>query len=279
MKTLVTFLLIVTSAFYLSAQDINYNIKSTEILRDKLLERSAGLKAIGTISDHAYILYQPYSAIYSGANIGGKKIHYIGKLDKDVNVIKKVELILNQEGAKVDFEGIQIINDKILVFFSFQNQAKKMHYLFSRSVNAETLELEDDTKMIAELDYSGISKYNRTAIQYEVSEDESKIMFFYSVLNKKDEPLRFGVQVYDNELNLIWRNNVSPKFEAGVFSYKQFRVDNNADVYLLGVHYADKKNYYESANFKGKGFFSSDTYFTDVPNFTYQLYKFSNKGG
>ena len=79
-------------------------------------------------------------------------------------------------------------------------------------------------------------------------------------------------------MNLIWRNNVSPKFETGVFSYKQFRVDNNADVYLLGAHYEDKKNYYESAHFKDKGFFSKDTYYTDVPNFVFQLYKFSNNG-
>lgn len=278
MKTLITFLLIIASAFGIAAQDINYNIKSTEVLRDKLLERSAGLKAIGTINEHAYILYQPFTAIYSGATIGPKIKHYIGKFDKDLNLIKKVALSLDQNGKKVDFEGIKIINDKIIVFFSFQNEAKKTHYLFSRSVNAATLELNDDTKMIADLDYSGISKYKRTSVQYEVSEDESKIMFFYTVLNKKGEPLRFAVLVYDNELNLIWRNNVSPKFETGVFSYKQFRVDNNADVYLLGAHYADKKNYYESANFKDKGFFSKDTYFTDVPNFTYQLYKFSNKG-
>lgn len=278
MKRKILILLTVVSTIGLTAQDINYNTKSTEILRDKLVERSAGLKAIGPINEHAYMLYQPYNAIYGGATIGGKMIHYIGKFDKDVKLVKKSALLLDQKGKKVDFEGVQIINDKILVFFSFQNEAKKMHYLFSRTVNAETLELEDDTKMIAELDYSGISKYKSTSVQYEVSEDDSKIMFFYTVLSKKSEPLMFTVQVYDNELNLIWRNKVSPKFETGVFSYKQFRVDNNAEVYLLGAHYEDKKNYYESANFKDKGFFSKDTYYTDVPNFTYQLYKLSNKG-
>jgi hypothetical protein len=278
MKRIILFLLTVTSTIFLSAQDLNYNIKSTEVLRDKLLERSAGLKAIGSINEHAFFLYQPYTAIYGGATIGGKMIHYIGKFDKDVNLIKKSALALDQKGKEVDFEGIQIINNKILVFFSFQNEAKKVHYLFSRTVNSETLELEDDTKMIAELDYSGISKYKNTSVQYEVSEDDSKIMFFYTILSRKGEPLRFGVQVFDNELNQIWRNNVSPKFETGVFSYNQFRVDNNADVYLLGTHYENKKNYYESANFKDKGFFSKDIYYTDVPNFTYQLYKFSNKG-
>lgn len=278
MKKKILFLLSVVSTMCLTAQDINYNINSTEVLRDKLLERSAGLKAIGSINEHAYFLYQPYNAIYGGATIGGKMIHYIGKFDKDVNLIKKSSLALDIEGKEVDFEGIQIIKDKIFVFFSFQNEANKMHYLFSRSVNSETLELENDTKMITELDYSGISKYKRTSVQYEVSEDESKIMFFYTVLNKNGEPLKFTVQVYDNEMNLIWKNNVSPRFETGVFGYKQFRVDNNADVYLLGTHFEDKKNYYESANFKDKGFFSKDTYFTDVPNFTYQLYKFSNKG-
>ena len=183
MNKLITFFLIITSTCYVNAQRINYEIKSTDVLRDKLLERSAGLKAIGSINEHAYFLYQPYNAIYGGATIGGKMIHYIGKFDKDVNLIKKAALELDQDGKKVDFEGIQILNSKIFVFFSFQNEDKKMHYLFSRTVNEETLELKDDTKMIAELDYSGISKYKSTSVQYEVSEDYSKIMFFilYSI--------------------------------------------------------------------------------------------------
>jgi hypothetical protein len=279
MKTILTFLLIISATFSLSAEEINYNVKSTEVLRDRLLERSAGLKAIGSINDHAYILYQPFTAIYGGSTIGGGKMgHYIGMFDKDVNLVKKTKLNLAPDGRNVDFEGAQIINDKILVFFSFQNEEKKSHYLFSRSVNPATLELNDDSKMIAELDYSGISKYKRTSVQYETSEDESKIMFFYTVLNRKNEPLRFAIHVYDNELNSIWQNSVSPKFKEGVFSYKQFRVDNNGDVYLLGAHYADKKNYFDSAKFNDHDFFSKDTYFTDVPNFTYQLYKFSNNG-
>jgi hypothetical protein len=279
MKTILIFLLIITATIKLSAEEINYTVKSTEVLRDKLMVRSAGLKAIGSVNDHAFMLYQPFTAIYSGATIGGGKMkHYIGKFDKDVNLVKKTALILDQNGKKVDFEGVQIIKNKIFVFFSFQNVAKKKHYLFSRSVNAETLELEDDTKMIAELDYTGISKYKRTSVQYEISEDESKIMLFYTVLNNKNEPLRFAVHVYDNELNSIWNTNVSPKFETGVFSYKQIRVDNNGDVYLLGAHYADMKNYFNSAKFSDNDFFSKDTYFTDVPNFTYQIYRYFNNG-
>ncbi len=132
--------------------------------------------------------------------------------------------------------------------------------------------------MMAELDYSGIGRYKSTAMQHEVSEDGTKIMFFYSVLSNKGETLRFTVQVFDNEFNLIWRNNVMPKFDAGIFKYKQFRVDNNADVYLLGTHFTDRKNYYESAKFGTRSLFSKSTYFTDVPNFTFQLYKYSGKG-
>lgn len=279
MKTLLTLLLIISAIIKLSAEEITYNVKSTEVFRNKSMEHSAGLKAIGSINEHAYVLYQPFTAIYSGATIGGGKMtHYIGKFDKDVNLVKKTKLDLDQNGKDVDFEGVQIINNKILVFFSFQNEEKRKHFLFACSVDAESLEIQNDTKMIAELDYSGISKYKRTSVQYEISEDESKIMFFYTVLDKKNESLRFAVHVYDNDLNSIWKTNVSPKFQEGVFSYKQFRLDNNGDVYLLGAHYADNKNYYDSADFKDKGFFSKDTYFTDMPNFTYQLYRYYNNG-
>lgn len=280
MRTILTFLLLASATIRLSAEEITYNVKSTDVFRDDVKERSVGLKSIGSVNGYAYILYQPVTAIYSGPVIGGgKMMHYIGKFDKDVKLIKKTKLNLEQNGKAVDFEGVQIIKNKLFVFFSFQNETNKKHYLFSRTVNTETLELEDDTKMIAELDYSGISKYKKTLVQYEVSKDESKIMFFYTVLNNKNEPLRFTVHVLDNNLNLIWSSNVSPKFEEGVFNYRQFRVDNNGDVYLLGTHFTDKKNYYDLAKFGTYGFFSQDTYFTDVPNFTYQLYKLSNKGG
>ncbi|WP_010664392.1 hypothetical protein [Marinilabilia salmonicolor] len=279
MKTILIFSLIISATFCLSAEEINYTVKSTKVEWNKLPRGNTGLKAIGSINDRAYILFQPFIAIHNGPTIGGGNSgHYIGMFDKNVNLVKKTKLDLGPDGKKVDFEGAQIINNKILAFFSFQNEKSKSHYLFSRSVNPETLELNDDAKMIGELDYSGISKYKRTSVQYEISEDESKIMFFYTVLNRKNEPLRFAVYVYDHNLNSLWQNSVVPNFKEGVFSYKQFRVDNNSDVYLLGAHYADKKNYFDSGKFNAYNFFSKDTYFTDVPNFTYQLYKFSDGG-
>jgi hypothetical protein len=49
-------------------------------------------------------------------------------------------------------------------------------------------------------------------------------------------------------------------------------------VYLLGQHYADKENYFEGAKFREKGFLSDDTYYTDKPNYVYQLYRLSDGG-
>ncbi len=278
MKNILTLLLLSILALHSQGQDFSFQTSSTGPQKDKLTERSAGIKAIGSINNEAYYLFQPYTAIYSGATIGGKMNYYLAKYNADLQLQQKVTVNLNYKGQEMSFEGVQILQDKLMLFTSFQNRDQKKHYLFAQSINLSTLEGENDMKLIAELDYSGIGKYNNTSVSYEVSQDESKIMFFYTILNKKGEPLKFEVQVFDNQMEKLWHNNVFPKFDEGVFSFKQFRVDNNGDVYLLGIHYSDKKNYYESADFKGKGFFSADTYFTDVPNFTYQLYRFSDKG-
>ena len=279
MKKLIILLLSIIALTKVNAQDISFDLKSTENHRDKITKRTYGIKAIGHVDECTYYLFRPYIAVFNEISHGSTESHFLGKYDKDLNLIKKAEIDLKQKNKEKEFEGVYFLNGQLTLFSSFQNQNQKKHYLFAQNINKETLEKEDNIRLIGELDYSGIGKYNNTFFQYEVSEDGSKVLAFYTVLSKKNEILKFGMYLYDNELNLLWKNeNVFPKFTEGVFNYKKFKVDNSGNVYLMGIHYKDKQNYYDAAGFKKNGFFSSDTYYADKPNYTYQIYKYSNAG-
>ena len=265
------------------AQDIAYDIKSTEIVRDKMVERAYNINKIGKAGDYSYFLFMPYQPGPSEHAIGNFNIYRVGRYDKDMKLLNKqlVDLMQKPEKKEKNFEGILLVKGKLVVFTSFQNQKDKKNYVFVQHMNNESLAMENDIKLVGQLDYSGYSKYSQTVFTIATSPDESKILIFYTLLNKDNETLRSGLYVFDSDLNLKWaKDNISPGNQTGIFSYQKFKIDNTGNVYLLGLLYADRENYFDEAKFreKGSGIFSNDTYFTDKPNYVYHLYRLSDSG-
>jgi hypothetical protein len=279
MKKIFSVLLYFTIFYNAGSQQIPYDVKSTELMRDKLSERSYGIQPVGQTGDFVYFLFQPYSAVFNVKSIGSVGNHFIGKYDGDLNLIKKAAIILSEDKKGRQMEGVFILNGELVVFSSLNNPEQKKHQLFAQKINKESLLLEENVKLLGELDYSGINKYKDSYFQYEVSEDRSKILVFYTLLGKGDETLKSGMFLYDSGLKPLWKNeDVSPDLSEGIFRYHSFKIDNKGNVYLLGLHYADRKNYFDDAGFRKNGFFSSDTYYTYKPNYTYQIYRFYDSG-
>lgn len=265
------------------AQDVPYDLQSTEVVRDKLLERAYNINKIGKSGDFSYFLFMPYQPDPSENAIGNFNIYRVGRYDKDMKLLNKqlVDLTQKPEKKEKNFEGILLVKGKLVVFTSFQNQKDKKNYVFVQHMNNESLAMENDIKLAGQLDYSGYSKYSRTIFTLSTSPDESKILVFYTLLNKDNETLRSGLYVLDSDLNLKWtKDNISPGNTTGIFSYQKFKIDNTGNVYLLGLLYADRENYFDGAQFreKGSGIFTNDTYFTDKPNYAYHLYRLSDGG-
>ena len=57
---------------------------------------------------------------------------------------------------------------------------------------------------------------------------------------KKRSPERFSLRVFDSDFEEIWNKEITLPYNDEVFSVEEYRVDNNGNVYLLGVIYADK---------------------------------------
>jgi len=279
MKNYLVLMLILVSISYAHAQQVGFELKSGQVMRDKVTQRTVDIADIGRINGQAYFLYLPWAAVYDQAAIGVTENYFVGKFDKDLNLIKKTEIIIKHDKKDLECCGVRMLKDKLLVFSFFQNSKDKKDYLFVQNLDSKTLELVPNTKLIAELDYSGLSKFNNAVFQFEISPDSSRVLIFCTLLSKHGETLRKGMYVYDQDMNLKWKNeDVVVKFEGGVFEYDRFRIDNDGKVFLMGMVYKDRKNYYDEAHFNDRNFFSKDTYFTDKPNYTYQLYRYTDAG-
>lgn len=277
------FLIVICLFFILpiaNAQDVGFTVKSGEVINFKMSDFATDMQELGAINGYAYFLFLPYKSADGSFEISlSAKNPFIGKCDINNKMVKKTEIVLKQNKKKLQFEGVLKLKDQLLIFSSFQNSKDKKHYLFVQNLDPNTLELVDNIKPAAELDYSGFSKFNGTIFNIEASPDNTKVLIFYSLLNKKYEVLRSGINVYNSNLSLLWKNEDIPAQSSnGFFEFKSFKVDNDGVVYLLGEHFKDRSNYYEQAHFKARGFFSQDTYFTDIPNYTFELNKYSAKG-
>ena len=261
------------------SQEVEYELQRGGIKKDKITKRTFGIESLGFDGEYAYFLYLPYRAVFAETSIGGMQNHLIAKFDRELNEVVKQEIVLENDNRKRQYHGACLVKDRLYVFSAFQNEEHKKHYLFVQSLDKQTLLPGDEMKKIGEIDYSGINKYNETQFHLELSPDNSKILVYYNLVNKDDENLRYGMYVFSSEMELIWKKeHMIPEISGGVFSFQRFRIDNEGNVYLKGTNYTDLDNYYETAAFKDREFFSNDIFYADVPNYVTQLYRFSADG-
>lgn len=276
-------LLFVFSGFVFTqsqAQNVSYDLTKGEEMRDKIGKRTMGVQHLLSDSNCFYYLYQPNDAIGEVPALGGGYDYYIARFEKDnLKQVEKKKVELASDLKKNKIQGVFGSNKEIYVFTTFNNNKHKKHYLFVHRVNKESLEVEEDLKKIGEIDYSDIKKHGGTDFSYEFSQDSSKILIYYSMTNDLNQIVRNGMYIYSDEMELIWKNeNVKPEIKKGVFAYQDFKVDNSGNVYIKGANYIDMDSYNSSANFKPRGFLSSDKFYADYPNYVTQIYKYSNEG-
>lgn len=162
--------------------------------------------------------------------------HYNNQL----NFTKLVELDLKYKKKELDFRFIVQLNNELHLFSSFKNQKLKRNVLFVQSIDKKTLELNQDLRKIAEIDYSKNSKYNAGHFNYRISRDSSKVLIYYISPYDKDEKEQFGFHIFDKNLNQLWEKKVTLHYNDELFDVKNYQVDNYGNVHLLGIIIPEK---------------------------------------
>jgi hypothetical protein len=277
-KCIVVCLLFLVSTQAVFAQNFSGEIQSSPIIKEKVKNRASGYKIVGVIADKGYFLYLPYEAVYKEKCVGCNRNYYIASYDSEMTLLKKSIVDLTWNNNEMEFEELQVIGERLILFSSYQNTKTNKHYLFVREIDPSSLDSQGDPKMIAELDYSGYGKYRKTSLVTRVSEDQSKIMVFYSFLSKDDLIIKSGLKVFDRNFKEIWQlQDFKPDKSTGELLINLFKIDNQGNVYIGGIIYGEKT--YRDWSFTMEfGLTRQGWFFFERPNYKYHLYALTQNG-
>jgi len=210
-------------------------------------------KLIGTDGEDLYVLFTATGAGYRG-NI------YIAKYDGSLNQVLYQELEVRKSVKGAEFEDIIMFNKNLYVFYSLDGKKTKINNLSFQSVDKSTLILNNDAKQVCSIKYE--KKKNDGSFSFKYSEDFTKLMLYYNLPYQKGEPEQFGYQVYKDNMELLWEKEITLPYKDELFSIENNIVDNNGNVYLVGVLFKEK------AVKKRYG----------LPNYEYKIISFTDKG-
>ena len=154
-----------------------------------------------------------------------------------MNLRKANKLKLKYKSKKLAFEDMLYWKGNLHLLTSFNNKKTKMNYLFVESISTKSLNQRGNIKMIAEI--PGRSTTNIGSFDYSFSRDSSKLLIYNELPYKKNDPERFAFTVYNDQFEVIWEQDISLPYPDGKFTVEDYRIDNNGNVFLLGVLYQD----------------------------------------
>jgi len=196
------------------------------------------------------------------SSLAGTNSYTLEQYDNVFNLIQSSDLEIEEEGHECRVEYFLHLQNRLYVFYSYANNKEKKNSLFVSEINKKTLRPDGKKKKIGEIDYSGNSRRNDGNFDIRVSRDSSKILVEYALPFDTDEPEQFGFNVLDEELNSLWEKSVTLPYKDQLYDVESIRVDNQGNVYLLGIVYKDK----HKDKRKGK------------PNYSYEVIACRDKG-
>ncbi len=183
-------------------------------------------------------------------SLGAKKTKpaiFLERYDRNQMKLRKAaELDLAFKNKRRDFEDVIMAKGNMYFLTSFNNQAKKKNYLFAQRVNMKTLRPSQKLIKLAEVETK--NAYSEGGFRVDLSKDTSKVLVYGMLPKKKKQPERFYLQVYDNELNALWQKEVTLPFNDENFAVEEYKVDNEGNVYMLGVIYQDGSRFRRGGN-------------------------------
>jgi hypothetical protein len=247
------FLILCFFSSALNAQKLDPNVKwGTEFNAPK---RSSLNDIVGFDQTGIYAIKERFV-------FGGSVRYTLEHYDQKFVPTRSFDLDLKEDGRECFVETILQLNNNLYLFSSCPNSKTKKNVLSVQQISKSTLKPEEAKQKIAEIDFTGESRFNSGDFSIRVSRDSSKLLVSYTLPYEKNEPEGFGLHVMDSQLKPLWNREIKLPYENQLFDIESFKVGNDGDVYLLGLIYNDRRIS------KRKG----------APNYKYQVFAYMDKG-
>ncbi|MEM9849917.1 MAG: hypothetical protein AAF847_18650 [Bacteroidota bacterium] len=185
---------------------------------------------------------------------------FLESYDSNMKLKRAEELDLKYKKKDRAFEDVIYMNDQLYLLTSFHNKVKKKNYLFKQKVSRRLAISDRDIEMIGELDTKSIIKEG--GFDFVQSKDTSKLLVYHALPYQKGERENFKLRVFDESFSELWSKNIRLPYNDEIFKVKEYRIDDDGNVYLLGLLYFDKARAVRNG----------------LPNYQYVILTYLNKG-
>jgi hypothetical protein len=219
---------------FITSQLVAQDEKAAEINWGKEHREPSGTFLSEIIPFGTNTFYGLREKIAKGMESNKEKI-YIERYNEKMNIVKSKELVLKYKNKNLEYEGFIKVGGELYLLTSFNNQAKKKNYLFAQRVSKKSLTVSDKLVKIGEIDTRNIEQEGY--FDHHISRDSSKILIYNALPYKKGMPERFALHVFDNQFNELWTKDIALPYDDKYFSVEEYQVDNEGNVYIMGLNY------------------------------------------
>jgi hypothetical protein len=268
----ITLLILFCAGIALQAQAQSKSVAFGGTVAHKFSTAFVGLDILEADETGIYALQIPYRKVYGNSALGGIRNYTLARYTADrMDNPETGEFNLTTEGVERTYEFSARVGKTTYVFSSFKNRKLKKTFLFAQTLDKKNIRLNEELKMVIEIDYSKEGKYDAADFKIEFSADKSKVLIYYN-LEDKDDTVGYGFWVFDSNLKVLWKNEDNlglPMQKGQIFQLKQYAVDNKGSVYILGALYDSQKDLNQNQRLKKQSFISNKRMVQREANYTF----------
>lgn len=174
----------------------------------------------------------------------GKYNLYIEHFNNEMNRTLSKGIEFKQPGTKMSgrYEYSLQLDDRLYLFFSVRDKSTIKYTLYVQELDKSTLEFKRVAKKITSLSAESRRRQYYLGYNFDLSEDSSHVLIYYSLPNEKKSNEKIGFYVLDNNLDSVWSKDVILPYSDKLFELNNYQISNQGDVYVLGKLNRDKKD-------------------------------------
>ena len=162
---------------------------------------------------------------------------WVEQYTNSMKLKRSEELDLKYKKKLRDFEDVIMLGGKLWYLTSFNNVAKKKNYLFAQKLSSRLVP-NKNLELVGEIDSK--NKVREGRFDTHISTDSTKLLIYNQLPYKRNTPERFAFRVFDKNMNELWKKNIALPYADDVFAVKEYRVDGDGNVYVLGIVYESR---------------------------------------
>lgn len=192
-------------------------------------KRSVPTQFVGADDSGFYVIYS------RGKYGNGAKIMY--KFGYDLKPKNNKPLSTRMGGINSETAAVFQIDQKLYHISSITQGIEKRFYLQNINPN----QLTQTTPVELDRFETGGKSANASTTAITTTQDSSRISFIYSIPSRRKENEAFGVNVFDREMNQLWKGTFELPYENRLLELQNYKIDDEGTVYMLGKRYFNKK--------------------------------------